>query len=125
MIRINIPIRLTSWHDGPDVLQREDRQLLLRVHPDHAVTQVLHGQHAASWRRTSLLHGPVGRVETASQIVWRVMECWEKNAISEDVWGNKIFLGKKGNIFAEVKTMGILLLTLDNFMNFYYTSILL
>lgn len=53
-------VHLTSGHDWADVLQREDGQLLLRVDPDHAVTQTLHGQHAAAGRRAAFLHRPAG-----------------------------------------------------------------
>lgn len=59
-------ICFTSRHDRTNVLQREDRQLLLRVHPDHAVAQTLHGQHAAVRRGAALLHRPGGRRGTPS-----------------------------------------------------------
>lgn len=51
-------LRLTSGHDGAHILQGEDRQLLLRVDPDHAVTQTLHGQDAATRGRAALLQRP-------------------------------------------------------------------
>lgn len=64
-----LDICLTSGHDGADVLQREHRQLLLRVDPDHAVTQTLHGQDAATRRGGALLQRPAGgRTQHLSEI---------------------------------------------------------
>lgn len=57
------PGRLTSRHDGADVLQREHRQLLLRVDPDHAVAQTLHGQDAATRGAGVLLQRPAADEE--------------------------------------------------------------
>lgn len=61
---------LTSRHDGAHILQREHRQLLLGVHPDHAVTQVLHGQDAAARGRRPFLQWPV---ESDNQSQWSVL----------------------------------------------------
>lgn len=49
---------LTSWHHLADVLNREDRQLLPGVDPDHAVAEAGHRQHGSSRRRASQLGRP-------------------------------------------------------------------
>lgn len=65
-------VHLTSGHGWADVLQREDGQLLLRVDPDHAVTQTLHGQHATTGRRAAFLHRPAGENTSVRLFFWKI-----------------------------------------------------
>lgn len=50
----------TSWHDVADVLDGESRVLVLRVDPDHPVTQPTHGQYGPGGKRRSSYPRPEG-----------------------------------------------------------------
>lgn len=59
---------LTSWHGGAHVLQGENRQLLLRVHPDDPVTQTLHGQYSSPRGLVTVVCRPINKKITLLSI---------------------------------------------------------